>query len=139
MSPTKLDSDGDGLPDSEEVAYGTYHLDADTDGDGLNDGDEVINYGTDPLVADTDGDGLNDGDEVDNGTNPLQKEPTTSPTEVRLYFLLMIFSIELVNACNSLSPNVTSIHTIVTNTLANFKSNHGKALFSLFLIFSIEL
>ena len=64
-SPTKLDSDGDGLPDSEEV-------DA---------------YGTDPLVADTDGDGLNDGDEVDNGTNPLQKEPTSSPTKVSLFSL----------------------------------------------------
>jgi len=85
-SPTKLDSDGDGLPDSEEIdIYGTNHSIADTDGDGLNDGDEVITHQTDPLVADTDGDGLNDKDEVDNETDPLQKEPTTSPTKVRRY------------------------------------------------------
>ena len=80
------DTDGDGLNDGDEViTYGTDPNDSDTDGDGLNDGDEVITYGTDPLVADTDGDGLNDGDEVDNGTDPLQKEPTTSPTKVRRY------------------------------------------------------
>ena len=104
-----MDSDGDGLPDSEEIdIYGTNHSNADTDGDGLNDGDEVLTHQTDPLVADTDGDGLNDGDEVItyqtdplvadtdedglidgsevvDGTNPLQKEPTTSPTKVRRY------------------------------------------------------
>ena len=86
-SPTKLDSDGDGLPDSEEIdIYGTNHSIADTDGDGLNDGDEVITHLTNPLVADTDGDGLNDGSEVVNGTDPLQKEPTTSPTKVSLFF-----------------------------------------------------
>ena len=78
------DTDGDGLSDSEEVdIHGTNPLVADTDGDGLNDGDEVITYGTDPNDLDTDGDGLNDGSEVDSGTNPLQKEPTTSPTKVR--------------------------------------------------------
>ena len=49
--------------------------------------------GTDPLVADTDSDGLNDGDEVDNGTDPLQKEPTTGPTKVSLfaYFIFAYF------------------------------------------------
>jgi len=57
----------------------------DTDGDGLSDSEEVDIHGTNPLVADTDGDGLNDGDEVEYGTNPLQKEPTTSPTKVRRY------------------------------------------------------
>jgi len=85
-SPTKLDSDGDGLPDSEEVTYGTNPDDSDTDGDGLNDKDEVFTHETNPLIADTDGDGLDDGDEVDNETNPLQKEPTTSPTKVSLIF-----------------------------------------------------
>ena len=81
-----MDSDGDGLPDSEEIdIYGTNHSIADTDGDGLNDGDEVITHQTDPLVADTDEDGLIDGSEVVDGTNPLQKEPTTSPTKVRRY------------------------------------------------------
>ncbi|ADW69524.1 carboxypeptidase regulatory-like domain-containing protein [Granulicella tundricola] len=65
-----LDSDGDGLTNLQEYQLGTNPRIADTDGDGLNDGDEV-RLGTNPLVADTDGDGLNDGDEVRLGTNPL--------------------------------------------------------------------
>ena len=85
-----MDSDGDGLPDSEEIfIHGTNHSIADTDGDGLNDGDGVLTHQTDPLNEDTDADGLNDGDEVENGTNPLQKEPTTSPTKVCRYQLAL--------------------------------------------------
>ncbi len=45
-----LDSDGDGLWDSEEVLLGTDPSNPDTDGDGLIDGQEVWLYGTDPLV-----------------------------------------------------------------------------------------
>ena len=48
----------------------------DTDGDGLPDIDE-IEIGTDPLDADTDGDGWTDGDELDWGTNPL--DPDSNP------------------------------------------------------------
>ena len=59
-----VDTDGDGLLDSEETALGTDPNDADSDGDGLSDGEEVLTYSTDPLDADTDGDGLSDGDEV---------------------------------------------------------------------------
>jgi hypothetical protein len=50
-----LDSDGDGLLDSEE----------DLDGDGKRDHGE-----TDPFVADTDGDGTSDGREREIGTDP---------------------------------------------------------------------
>ena len=39
--PTLLDTDGDGLPDNEEVALGTDPVNPDTDGDGLSDGFEV--------------------------------------------------------------------------------------------------
>ena len=79
----QLDSDGDSLFDTDEVdVYGTGPLNADTDGDGLNDGDEVNTHNTDPLNVDSDGDGLSDGNEVATGTDPLQKEPTTSPTNV---------------------------------------------------------
>jgi len=64
-SPTKYDSDGDGLPDGEEVAkYHTEPTKPDTDGDGLTDGDEVRRYHTDPLKVDSDGDGISDSDEV---------------------------------------------------------------------------
>ena len=44
-----LDSDGDGLSDSDEEAYGTNPGVYDTDGDGFGDGDEVFVYGTNPL------------------------------------------------------------------------------------------
>jgi len=45
-----LDSDGDGLSDTQETQLGTDPADADSDDDGVTDGEEVAN-GTDPLVA----------------------------------------------------------------------------------------
>jgi hypothetical protein len=62
------DTDGDWLPDVEELRLGTDPTVADTDGGGLNDGEEVYSWGTDPLdaaddaayVIDSDGDGLRD-------------------------------------------------------------------------------
>ncbi|ACY17390.1 OmpA family protein [Haliangium ochraceum] len=58
------DSDGDGLSDDEEAAFGTDPDDADTDDDGVRDGDEY-NW-----AHDFDGDGLinaRDGDSDDDG------------------------------------------------------------------------
>lgn len=74
--PNMADTDGDGLTDGDEVnEYQTDPLMADTDGDGLNDGEEVNSHNTDPLNADTDGDGLNDGDEVnEHRTDPLESD-----------------------------------------------------------------
>jgi uncharacterized repeat protein (TIGR01451 family) len=70
---TKYDTDGDGLPDSYELEYGTLGVgrgggsssptQKDTDGDGLCDALEM-RLGTRPDLADTDGDGLTDGEEV---------------------------------------------------------------------------
>ena len=58
------DGDGDGLSDAfEKWVSRTSPADADTDGDGLPDGDEIA-AGTDPLAADTDGDGLTDLEEI---------------------------------------------------------------------------
>ena len=69
-----LDSDGDGIEDYLEAAYGTDPDNPDTDGDGLLDGEEIW-HGTDPLMADTDGDLIPDGWEVANGSNPLVAAP----------------------------------------------------------------
>ncbi len=71
------DSDGDGAPDSVEVALGTDPNVEDTDVDGLSDGDEV-QLGTNPLLLDTDRDGLSDnyetGDILHDATNPLNAD-----------------------------------------------------------------
>jgi len=99
----RLDTDGDGLFDDQEIAIGTDPNNFDTDGDTLGDGfearatggvvdplvpddpnadpdgdglsnlDEDLN-GVDPGLEDTDGDGTNDGDEVDQGSDP--NDPT---------------------------------------------------------------
>ena len=70
VKEARLDSDGDGLLDSEEKQYGTKIDDLDTDDDGLTDRQEVMIYGTDPKKKDTDKDGYDDGDEVRNFYNP---------------------------------------------------------------------
>lgn len=65
------DSDGDGIPDLDEIdAYKTDPFATDSDGDGLNDGYEIGIYHTDPLKPDTDADGQNDGFEVMMGSDP---------------------------------------------------------------------
>ena len=73
-----VDTDGDGLTDADEAAYGTDPTSADTDADGLNDAGELFTYGTNPLVYDTDGDSLGDGEEVATGSDPLT---ASVPTE----------------------------------------------------------
>jgi len=71
--PRLVDSDGDGVYDYLEEAFGTDKYKADTDGDGLNDKVEVFMYQTNPLAADSDGDGYSDKQEIDNGFDPWAK------------------------------------------------------------------
>src|SRR6056297_480590 len=69
-----VDTDGDGLTDKEEFfIHKTDPLIPDTDKDGLTDYEEIKEYDTDPSVKDTDGDGYTDGEEVENGYNPRGK------------------------------------------------------------------
>lgn len=65
-----IDTDGDGLTDTEEATLKTNPLKADSDEDGLTDFQEVKTYLTDPNKADTDGDSYLDGAEVKSGYNP---------------------------------------------------------------------
>lgn len=65
-----VDTDLDGLSDSEEATLGTDPTKIDTDDDGLTDREEAKIYGTDPLNPDTDGDTYLDGNEVKAGYNP---------------------------------------------------------------------
>ncbi len=69
----ETDTDGDGLADAEECAFGSDPQIQDTDGDGLSDLDEQILM-TDPQDPDSDGDGVNDGDEVNNMTDPNDED-----------------------------------------------------------------
>jgi len=79
--PAPDDIDGDGLPDSLEMAIGTDPLDVDSDNDSLTDYQEVAwddddtAYGTgldtNPLNPDSDDDGVIDGTESLAGTDPL--------------------------------------------------------------------
>ena len=62
--------DLEGWKPSSEVNSDEPTNNVDTDGDGLTDSEED-DYGTDPRNPDTDGDGLPDGWEVENGTDPL--------------------------------------------------------------------
>jgi hypothetical protein len=83
------DSDGDGLPDYWERAYGLdpsndsgdNGADADPDGDGLSNGHEYV-YSTNPRRADTDGDGSQDWTEVLLGADP--NNPFSKPNSVFL-------------------------------------------------------
>lgn len=69
-----VDTDGDGLLDSEEDTDLDMIVDpgetdprkADTDGDGLTDRDERVRTGTDPTRRDSDGDGTPDGSDTCN-------------------------------------------------------------------------
>jgi predicted outer membrane repeat protein len=65
-TPTGIDSDNDGLGDTDEASIGTDPMDQDTDDDGLSDGEEVYSFFTNPLNLDTDSDGIQDGTEVGN-------------------------------------------------------------------------
>ena len=62
--PGPPDADRDGLSDKQEKSLGTKVNVADSDGDGIPDGEEVRKYKTDPVLADTDADGLSDAEEI---------------------------------------------------------------------------
>lgn len=65
-----LDSDGDGLANSDETLFGSDANNPDTDGDALPDGIDIYTYGASPTLVDTDGDNYDDGDEAALGKAP---------------------------------------------------------------------
>jgi len=68
------DEDEDGLTNLQEYQAQTDPTKVDTDGDGLTDGEEMSTYHTDPLAVDTDGDEMSDGWEITYHLDPL--DPT---------------------------------------------------------------
>lgn len=72
FASAEVDTDGDGLSDTQESFLGTDPAQADTDGDQLNDGEEVNLLHTDPTLFDTDtDDSLFSDYEVDNDNDGL--------------------------------------------------------------------
>ena len=91
--PLNPDSDGDGLPDGWEIAYGMNPLvpngtatdprfapDADPDHDHLTNRQES-ELGTNPFQPDSDGDGMDDGWEVAQGFDPAVHNSQTERTD----------------------------------------------------------
>lgn len=68
------DADGDGLTNGLEYAIGTMPRNVDSDGDGLSDSDEVNLTGTIPTNPDSDGDSFDDGLEWANGGDALASD-----------------------------------------------------------------
>jgi RHS repeat-associated protein len=67
----EADVDGDGVANEQEIALGASPFRVDSDRDGLSDTDEVGTWGSDPSRPDSDGDGLDDSDEVGQHADPL--------------------------------------------------------------------
>ena len=80
----RLDSDGDGLNECEELTIGTDPFDFDTDGDGIPDSIEVL-YGFNPLVddskSDSNGDGITNSINLGMGLNPVVLPSQVLPEE----------------------------------------------------------
>ena len=66
----RLDTDGDGLTDGQELYYGTSASNSDTNGDGIPD-KTAIQSGISATSLDTDGDGVSNAQEIISGTNPF--------------------------------------------------------------------
>ncbi len=69
-----LDFDSDGLSDREEYFARSNPTLGDTDRDGIDDHTEVAVHGTDPTLPDSDGDGTADPTELTLGTDPLLED-----------------------------------------------------------------
>jgi len=80
---TKFDTDGDGVPDLEEINKSTNPSATDTDADGLNDGQELA-LGTDPRASDTDSDGIGDRAETQGTTFTYNGKTTRVFTDPRI-------------------------------------------------------
>ncbi|KON88550.1 hypothetical protein AF332_18215 [Sporosarcina globispora] len=70
ISDADEDSDGDGLNNKDEQVYQTALMKKDSDQDSLTDGFEIQQFDSLPNKDDTDSDGLSDGDEFALKTNP---------------------------------------------------------------------
>lgn len=123
------DSDGDGYPDTWEIAHGLDPLTVMTDGDsgsdrdrdGMSDIDEILR-GSNPddplsLPMDTDQDGWSDWDENIRGTGPANSAET--PTATRLYEVEAEISGSLAGGAGTWNAGTLDITTLDGEILLN--------------------
>jgi len=70
LAASTIDTDGDGVQDAIEVAFGLNTTSTDSDGDGLDDFEEMNHYSSNPIDNDTDNDDVPDDVEVAFQSNP---------------------------------------------------------------------
>ena len=83
----RVDTDNDGLNMRQEYGYGSNPYNTDSDGDGIPDGQEVNQYGTSPSSSDTDGDTIPDGTEIGmSGMDPASDDDDADgvPTKIEV-------------------------------------------------------
>lgn len=120
--PNNPDTDADGLLDGTEVEMGcTDPLNSDSDGDGLSDGHEVSALGTDPCSADTDGDGVGD------GTDPTPLEPGVTQSFMEEWLHHVANTINALDLSLFTGPNANA-NEGRQNSLANRLRNAAKSL-----------
>ena len=118
-----LDLDHDGLNALEEYRAGTDPRNPDTDGDGISDGDEVRGvrgFVTNPLLADTDGDGIRDGTEIATGSDP------TNPASYNLAAALASLRVtpgSFTLIVNSLTGNASVQMTVIGTLIDGYEIN----------------
>jgi hypothetical protein len=111
-----LDLDRDGLTAVDEYRAGTDPRNADTDGDGLADGTEVQCGGgfcTSPVLPDTDGDGVRDGTEITTGSDPTSAASVNFGAALRS---LRVAPANFTLVVNSLTGSA-SVQLTVTGTM----------------------
>ncbi|WP_045520543.1 DUF3289 family protein [Neobacillus niacini] len=125
ISDADEDSDGDGLINKDEQVYQTALMKKDSDQDSLTDGFEVQQFDSLPNKDDTDSDGLSDGDEFALKTNPnaadSDNDETTDSQELHKQSIHQSFNqpdkseITSVEVSFSAKDNINKTTRITTN------------------------
>ncbi len=140
--PKKVDSDGDGLSDYDEIyitltdpakydstGFGVSDGECDFDMDGLNNYEEVL-YGSNPHKADTDSDTLNDADEILHGTDPADTDTDKDG---------MSDGIEIPYGMNPTDPDTLNDGITDGNRLFNVVMENAEAFNEYGILASVEL